>query len=284
VMVGASESLENVSQQLAKGASLTTQQSAAVATATEELSANMRSMAASMEEMSATTKAVATSAEEMTSSTREIARSADEAAAVAGEAATLVKHSYQKIEHLGNDAEAIGKVIMIIQDIAERTNLLALNASIEAARAGDAGRGFAVVATEVKELARQTSMASEDIRSRIQEIQSSAGQAVSSVKQINEVIERVNRVSRTLAAAVEEQSITTNEIARSVGGASEAAEHASSGVAQSSTACGDISRNIGEVDRVARQTAQDAALTKASSEKVSEVTRQLNSLVLQFKI
>ena len=149
-----------------------------MAAAAEQMSANMSIMSASTEQMSGNVKAVASAVEQLTASINEIAKSAEQAATVANSAAGLAKAGNTTIGDLGTAAGEIGKVIEVIQDIAEQTNLLALNATIEAARAGDAGKGFAVVATEVKELARQTAAATEDIRRRIGGIQTSTGQVV----------------------------------------------------------------------------------------------------------
>ena len=153
---------------------------------------------------------------------------------------------------LGAAADEIGKVIEVIQDIAEQTNLRALNATIEAARAGEAGKGFAVVATEVKELAKQTASATDDIRRRIEGIQNSTGESVRAIGEISEVIKNVNEVSRTIASAVEEQSITTREIAQNVAQTTTAAEAVSRGVAESASACQEVTRNISQVDQANR--------------------------------
>ena len=202
---------------------------------------------------------------------------------MAGTAAGLAGDGNAKIGELGTAATEIGKVIEVIQDIAEQTSLLALNATIEAARAGDAGKGFAVVATEVKELAKQTAAATEDIRRRIEGIQTSTGQAVRSIGEITEVIKKVNEVSRTIASAVEEQSITTKEIAKNVAETSTAAQTVARGVAESASVTREIARNITDVDAAAKQTAQGATVAQTASGKVSDVTEQLHALVGQFK-
>jgi methyl-accepting chemotaxis protein len=139
------------------------------------------------------------------------------------------------------------------------------------------------VATEVKELAKQTAAATEDIRRRIEGIQTSTGQAVRSIGEITEVIKKVNDVSRTIASAVEEQSITTREIAKIVAETSTAAETVARGVAESAAVTREIARNIGEVDVAARQTAQGVTVAQTASGKVSDVSEQLRALVGQFK-
>jgi methyl-accepting chemotaxis protein len=281
---GASAELSSTAGQMTVGATRTTDQSSAVAAAAEQMSCNMREMASSTEQMSANVKMVATAVEEMTASIGEVAKSAERAAVVADQAVKLADNSNVKVGQLGSAADEIGKVIEVIQDIAEQTNLLALNATIEAARAGDAGKGFAVVATEVKELAKQTATATEDIRQRIVGIQSSSTEAVQAIGEIAEVIKNVNSVSRTIAAAVEEQRITTSEIAKNVSQSSKAAEVIAHGVTESATASIDITRNISGVDASARETAAGASQTQSSGEGLSKLATELQTLVNQFRV
>lgn len=283
-LAGASTELSSTATQLASGAEETTNQSATVAAAAEEMSTNMNNMAASSEQMTTNVKTVASATEEMTASIGEVAKNAENAAEVAANAAQLAESSNQTIGQLGNAADEIGKVIEVIQDIADQTNLLALNATIEAARAGDAGKGFAVVATEVKELARQSAEAAGDIRRRIEGIQSSTGEVVHSIGQISEVIGQVNEVSKTIASAVEEQSVTTREIAKNVTETSDAAGVVSTGVAESASASQEITRTISGVDEAAKQTAQGASQTQTAGQELSKIAEQLQTMVGQFKV
>ena len=283
-MSGSAGELASTAAQLASGAEETTNQSNTVAAAAEQMSANMNGVAASTEQMSANVNVVAAAVEELTASIGEVARSAEQAASVAGTAAGLAGDGNAKITELGAAATEIGKVIEVIQDIAEQTNLLALNATIEAARAGDAGKGFAVVATEVKELAKQTAAATDDIRRRIEGIQTSSSQAVRSLGEITDAIKKVNEVSRTIASAVEEQSITTREIAKNVAETSTAAQTVARGVAESASVTKEIAKSISEVDAAARQTAQGATTTQTASGKFTQLAETLSSLVGQFKV
>ncbi len=279
-----SEELTGTAGKLETGAGDTMSQSASVSSAAEEMSINMKNMASSTEQMTSNVQAVSSAITEMTDSIGEIAKNAEQASSVANNAANLAESSNVTIGQLGSAADEIGKVIEVIQDIAEQTNLLALNATIEAARAGDAGKGFAVVATEVKELAKQTADATEDIRSRITGIQGSTQEVVHSIDEISKVIAEVNSVSTTIAAAVEEQSVTTKEIARNVAQTSEAASTISTGVAESASASEEITRSITEVDTAAKNTASAATLTKETGVSLSSLAGELQGLVGKFNV
>ena len=279
-----SAKLATVAEQLNAGAAETTDQSIAVAAAAEEMATNMTNMANSAEQMSASVKTVSESVSEMTTAITEVARSAEGAANVADMAAQLASTSNSKIAQLGTAADEIGKVIEVIQDIAEQTNLLALNATIEAARAGDAGKGFAVVATEVKELAKQTADATEDIRQRIQGIQESTGQAIGSIGEIVGEIGKVNEASRAIAAAVEEQSVTTQQIAQNVAQAAAGTESISLGISETASAAKEVTENISKVDENAKRTCDDAGTTRHASESIGRLAGQLQSLVGQFRL
>jgi methyl-accepting chemotaxis protein len=283
-LASTSTQLSATATQLAGGAEETNSQAATVAAAAEEMSTNMTNMAASTEQMTANVKAVSTAVEELTASIGEIAKTAGQTSTIASTAAQLADSSNVTIAQLGTAADEIGKVIEVIQDIAEQTNLLALNATIEAARAGEAGKGFAVVATEVKELAKQTANATQDIRSRIEGIQASTGEAVRSIKEVGEAIQRVNSASTTIAAAVEQQSITTKEIASNVNQTATAASTVSTGVAESAAACAEITRNMAGVDQAAKQTAQGASQTQVVGSELSALSEQLRGMVAQFQL
>ncbi|MBN1908730.1 MAG: methyl-accepting chemotaxis protein [Pirellulales bacterium] len=278
-----SAELANTARAMAAGAQQMSSQSSAAASSAEEVSSSMVNMSASTEQMTANVKTVADAVREMTASISEIAKNAEQASSVAGNAAHLAQSSNENIGQLGTAADEIGKVIETIQDIAEQTNLLALNATIEAARAGDAGKGFAVVATEVKELAKQTAEATEDIRAKIEGIQTSAEEAVRSIVEISNVIQEVNGVSKTIAAAVEEQSATTGEIAKNISETSNAAQMVAAGVAESATATQTIAQNVTEMDEALKQTAEGANSTQAASGQLTEVATRLQQLVGQFQ-
>ena len=215
-LASSSEELSAVSQQMSANAEETATQSNVVSAAAEQVTKNLQT--------------VATATEEMSSSIKEIAKNANESAKVATSAVKTAETTNATVAKLGESSAEIGQVIKVITSIAQQTNLLALNATIEAARAGEAGKGFAVVANEVKELAKETAKATEDISRKIEAIQGDTKGAVEAIGQITTVINQFNDISNTIASAVEEQTATTNEIARNVqegakGGVASGGEH-----------------------------------------------------------
>ncbi|WP_258723472.1 methyl-accepting chemotaxis protein [Cellulomonas sp. NS3] len=186
------------------------------AAASREASGEAEAVAAAAELVSRNVQGVAAGADEMGASIREIAHNANNAAKIAGEAVEQSRSAAAIVTELGRSSAEIGQVVKLITSIAEQTNLLALNATIEAARAGEAGKGFAVVAGEVKELARESAQAAEDIGARIAASQRRTESAVAAITSIADVITDINDYQLTIASAVEEQTATTNEMARSV--------------------------------------------------------------------
>ncbi len=276
--------LSSTASVLAEGASQMSTKSTTVAAAAEEMAINLSNMSTSTGQMTENMKTVATAVEQIKNSITEIAKNAGETSSVVEQASTLANESNDKIAQLNTAADEIGKVIEVIQDIAEQTNLLALNATIEAARAGEAGKGFAVVANEVKELAKQTAEATEDIAKRIQAIQHSTTESVTSIGEIVKVIDHINKASQTIAAAVEEQSITTKEISENIIQATSASEVVSTNIAESASASKEVSQNIAGVDTEAKKVAEGAAQAQAVSLEMSQIANQLQNFVDNFTI
>lgn len=284
VLANSSTQISSTATQLAAGADTTTSESSAVTAAAEEMTASMTTVSSSTHQMTANVESVAAAIEEMTASISDVAQNAERAAGVACEAARLTEISNEKISLLGAAANEIGKVIEVIQDIAEQTNLLALNATIEAARAGEAGKGFAVVATEVKELAKQTSEATDDIARRVKAIQETTGEAVKAIGDIQSVIHNVSSVSSTIASAVAEQQQTTHEIARTVHETTSAVQSVSRGISESAVACREITKNMVRVDQAARETAQGAGHARLAGTELHQIAGELEGLVKQFAV
>src|ERR1019366_4614071 len=215
-VAASSEELSATSQQITANSEETTAQAKVVSEAGGQVNANLQTLASGAEEMSATIG--------------EIAKNATEAARVGNEAVAAAEAANQTVSRLGDSSVEIGKVIEVITSIAQQTNLLALNASIEAARAGEAGKGFAVVANEVKELAKQTAKATEEIKQKITVIRENTSGAVEAIGGIKGVIDKISHISTVIATAVEEQSATTGEMTRNVAEAARGAATISSNI------------------------------------------------------
>jgi methyl-accepting chemotaxis protein len=254
-LAGAAEQMSNVAMQIAASA--------------EETSAQAQTVSAAAEEISRSVDSVSAGSEEMGAAIREISQNAAEAAKVASEAVDLASSTSATMNKLGESSAEIGNVIKVITAIAEQTNLLALNATIEAARAGEAGKGFAVVASEVKDLAQETARATEDISRRVETIQADTGGAVSAIEQITTVIARISDFQTTIASAVEEQTATTGEMNRNV--------------TEAATGTGDIAQNITGVAESARLTSEGVTQTQQATAELTRMSTGLKQLVSAFQ-
>ena len=240
-----------------------------VGTTAQISSDQLRSVSSSADDVSRNIQTVAAGTEEMTASIREIAQSANDAAGVAEQAVHVADTTNATVAKLGESSIEIGNVVKTITSIAEQTNLLALNATIEAARAGEAGKGFAVVANEVKELAQETSKATEDIGRRVEAIQHDTEAAVAAIAEIGGIIARINDTQTTIAAAVEEQTATTNEMSRNV---SEAA-----------TGSVSIAGNVRDAARGANESLEASQATSQAAGELATRAAELQALVSRFR-
>jgi methyl-accepting chemotaxis protein len=254
-LASSSEELTSVSQQMSAAAEETTAQANLVSAAAEQVSGNTRTVSGSIDNLVA--------------SIHEIARNAQDAASTARKAVDMASATSGTMAALGRSSQEIGAVIKVITSIAEQTNLLALNATIEAARAGEAGKGFAVVASEVKELARDTAKATEEIGSRIESMQGDTQRAVAAISEIGKVIEQIDSLQTKIAAAVEEQSVTTGEISRNI--------------SEATTGTSEIAENIVQVAQAAQSTAEGASNTQVSSQELARMAQALQRLVEEYK-
>ncbi len=249
-LVVASEHLAQVANGLAAGATETAAQSTNVSFVAEQIKTSVSSVAAAAEELSATV--------------REIAQNASESAKTARHARDIAASAEKTVQALSLSSAAIGKVTKVISTIAQQTNLLALNATIEAARAGESGKGFAVVANEVKELAKETARATEEISSQIETIQGDTTKSVEAIAAITKIIGEIDSFASSIAAAVEEQSATVREVARN-------ANEVSAGV-------GSVVENIGGVAQAARDGEKNAAMTQTSASDIQALAHELEAL------
>ena len=254
-LAASAEEFTALSRQLSGNASATSEQATSVSQASVQISTNVQ--------------AVAAAAEEMSVSIKEIAKNTADAERVASTAVEITESTNAAVGRLGENSAEIGIVVKVITSIAEQTNLLALNATIEAARAGEAGKGFAVVANEVKELAKQTARATEDISNKIKMIQGSSGGAVEAIRRIGEIIGRIKEIQTSVANAVEEQAATASEIGKNI-------NHLAS-------ASGEIAGNITKVAETAQNTSTGTSETETAAAELARMAAGLQRLVAAFR-
>ena len=260
-IAGQSSALVSASKEMSATSAQLSQNSGTTKEMSNDLTISARTLAESVQTVAAGT-------EQMSSSIREIAKNAENASRVAGDAVALATSTNETVAKLGDSSAQIGQVIKVITSIAQQTNLLALNATIEAARAGDAGKGFAVVANEVKELAKETARATEDIASRIETIQSDSRDAVSAIDGIGGIIGKINEIQGTIASAVEEQTATTNEMARNI--------------ADASVGTSEIVESLLNVAGGATENTNGASEIQGASTNIARRASELGSVVAEF--
>lgn len=251
--------------------------------AADELSKDTVAVAASMRETTANLDSVAAATEEMTSTITEIAENTEQARTTTDQFSGQVENFAALLRDLGASAQDIGKVTEAISGISSQTNLLALNATIEAARAGEAGRGFAVVANEIKELAKQTADATDDIRAKIGGIQSAAGHAVADMDKIVLAIRELSSFVSTIAAAIEQQSAVTRELAANIAEATSSVQNTNALASDMSSVSGKIATDIAGVDAVASDIRSGCRELRTNVEDLSNLAGQLQTLVGHFK-
>ncbi|MCB9230004.1 MAG: hypothetical protein H6618_10385 [Deltaproteobacteria bacterium] len=255
-LAAAAEQLRATASQMSENSDSTTSQASSAASAAEEVSKGVESVAANTEEMNASIK--------------EISRSVNESSKQTGLTKKQTDATNKMIEQLGSSSQEIGNVIKVISSIAQQTNLLALNATIEAARAGDAGKGFAVVANEVKELAKQTANATEEITQKIGNIQSDTSGAVDAIRSISESIDKLNGIATSIAASVEEQMSTTNEVSRIV-------QESNQGVRS-------ITENVKEVSMAAQNTSEGSLQLVEAANGLLDLSERMQALVKSIEV
>lgn len=268
--VGLVDDLTQRSEELMGSAQNLLQVASSLSASAEETSVQANTASSASEEVNTGVQTVTNNMEEMVSAIKEITKRTNETSHLSNEAQKMAKNTNEIISQLGDSSMDIGNVIKVISSIAQQTNLLALNATIEAARAGEAGKGFAVVANEVKELAKQTAKATSEITKKIENIQSDSKNAIDAIGEIGEAIDKINGYAGNVAAAVEEQAATTNEVTRIV-------NQAANGVTQ-------INENIGQVSIAASNTGKDASSAQDAAKVVEDIAKMLRENVSKITI
>jgi methyl-accepting chemotaxis protein len=257
-------------RELGQTASQMLSATASMSTMAEGAAGQAESVASAVEDMDSHVQNVAAGIHEMSASITEIARNSANAMGVAQQAVSVAHGANSIVADLGSSSKQISKVLRVIVDIAQQTKLLSLNATIEAASAGDAGKGFAVVASEIKELAKETARATEDISQRVLAMQSSAERAIVSIQSISAVIHQIEATQSAIAAAVEEQTATTSGMAERI--------------ADTARRTSEIAVNISELDKVVAQTKKLALQSRLASEGLEKVAEEMSRSVSKFQV
>lgn len=280
----ASNELSGISGDMTNVAQNTSDQANNVASASEEMSSSLNSVAAAMEESSQNVNLVASAAEEMTSTINEIAGNAERTRVTSEEASVKATEAGEMMKDLSEAAKSIGQITETITDISNQTNLLALNATIEAARAGEAGKGFAVVASEIKDLAKQTADATQNIKTQIENVQNVSTSTITSINEVTEVINTAKDMIATIAAAVTQQSSATHEISSNIEQLSLGIQEVNENVSQSSVVAAQISEDIANVNSASTEMTSNSKTVKDSAAQLKEMAEKLKSIVDTFII
>lgn len=267
---GSFVTITEMAQTVASAAEELSAVSARIGEVSEETAVQAGSVSSAADEVSQNVQGVALAAEQMTATISEISSNSAHASNIVANATDVARDTNDIITQLGRSSEEVGNVIKVISAIAQQTNLLALNATIEAARAGESGKGFAVVANEVKELAKETATATEDISKRIKSMQDDTRTSVDAIAQISEIVEQINELQSSVAGAVEEQSITMADIGRN---ASEAASGSD-----------EIARSVSGVASAADETKRGVTESLGAAENLASMALELQDLIQQFKV
>lgn len=254
IVTAAATELEATAQSMSSSSEKTTQQANTVAAAAEQTGQNVHTVAAAAEELSASFGGVNVQVAESTKIIRE--------------AVSQANATSKQVGVLEDSAGKIGEVVKLITDIAEQTNLLALNATIEAARAGEAGKGFAVVASEVKALASQTAKATDEIRTQIAGMQTATRNSAMAINEITKTIGRVSEIAGAIASAVAQQTEAVSEISRNV--------------TQASAGTGEVTQNISRVSQAAQETGAAASQVLSAAGELSKNGENLKAQVESF--
>ncbi|MDY6903189.1 MAG: 7TM diverse intracellular signaling domain-containing protein [Thermodesulfobacteriota bacterium] len=284
ILESSSADLLNLSEQMTTKTNEISTNANSVASSSEEMSMKMTSIASTMEQTSQNINLIVSSIEQMTATSDEISGSTESARMTTENAVDQAQNVSQKVDDLGNAAEKIGSVTEVITEISKKTNLLALNATIEAARAGEAGKGFAVVANEIKDLAKQTAEATQQIKKQIDENKNATTEAVGEIAQIVNIINYVNEIVSSIASSIEEQSVSTREIATNVAQMSQGVSEVNKSIAQCSSVANDVSKEVISLSDASTHLDENSRHVKESADELLKMAQYLAELIQKFQV
>ena len=283
-LTNSSNTLAEVSLLIDTGSTDSAQRANSVAAAAEQMSSNMASVAAATEEAAANVNVMTTATEGIRGSVGEIQSSTQNAKGITGAAVAEAADISAKVDELGVAALDIGKVTETIMEISAQTNLLALNATIEAARAGEAGKGFGVVANEIKGLARQTSEATDEIKKKIEGIQTSTDTTVKGIRKISDIITEIDTIVTNIALSLDQQNMTMTELTTNIVEAGKGIDEVSQNVAESSVVSQQIAADIAEVNKAVNAISIDTGGVKQNAEELKVLAQSLRNHIKKYKI
>jgi len=297
-LVETSLQIDSASRELFTGSEEVSSNINTSAATSEEISCNMNSVAASVEQMSSNIKSLSGSAGEMSDSVNnvsaaieqlssalgEVARNSETNAEIASEADQTALSTKEKMDSLAANANLIGKIVSSITDIADQTNLLALNATIEAASAGDAGKGFAVVANEVKELSKQTALATEEITQQVQRMQNDTNEAVEAIAKILTVTKNIHENSTIMAKAIDQQNAAVQQISGSISVSAKGAEAVSTNSMELAHGTNEISRFVNEASTGASGIAKNVTIAAKATGEINGNISELSKIAENLKV